>query len=287
MKGAKTVLITGCSDGGIGAALATSFHEAGLHVYATARNLSKMARLSKMGIETIELDVTSTSSIAACVNRVPSLDILVNNAAVMLTMTAADTSIPEAKRLFDTNVWGTVEMCQAFLPLLIKSKGMIVNHTSISSVLGVPGGAAYAASKAAAAMYSAVLRMEVECFGVQVIDLKTGTVGPTNLINNNSTTHAAETDSVLPANSCYQPVKGLLEPILRQDGFKNTGMAPAEWAKLVTHDLLKSQPPRLIWRGHYVLLAKIATWLPFGALDGVVKKATKFDQVEAMMKQIA
>jgi 1-acylglycerone phosphate reductase len=288
-EGLKSVLITGCSDGGLGAALATAFHEAGLHVYATARDVSKMKNLSSSGIEIIELDVTSSSSIASCVSKLPSLDILVNNAAVMLTMTAADVSIQEAKKLFDTNLWGTVQMCQAFLPLLIKSKGMIVNHTSIASVLPVPGGAAYAASKAALAMYSAILRMEVQSFGIQVIDLKTGTVGPTNLINNNYTRTATNSDhSILPASSCYQPARDLLEPILRQDNFKGTGMPPAEWAKLVTRDLLNSRrPPPLIFRGHYVILAKTALWLPFGAMDGVVKKTTKFDQVESFLRQVA
>jgi 1-acylglycerone phosphate reductase len=289
MTGPKSVLITGCSDGGMGAALATAFHEAGLHVYATARNVCKMDKLAAAGIETLELDVTSPSSIARCVERLPSLDILINNAAVMLTMTAADVSVEDAKDLFDTNLWGTVRICQAILPLLVKSKGMIVNHTSIASTLPVPGGAVYAASKSAAAMYSAVLRMEVEAFGVRVVDLKTGTVGPTNLINNNYTRNQtkSESESLLPSNSLYQPAKHLLEPILRQDNFKGTGMPPAEWARLVTQDLLGTTPPPLIFRGHYVILAKIAAWLPFGALDGIVKRTTKFDKVDLFLKERA
>ncbi|KAK6063597.1 short chain dehydrogenase [Seiridium cupressi] len=284
----RSVLVTGCSDGGLGAALATAFHNAGLHVYATARDISKMKNLAASGIETLELDVTSSSSIASCVSKLPSLDILVNNAAVMLTMTAADVSIEEAKKLFDTNLWGTVQMCQALLPVLIKSKGMIVNHTSMASVLPVPGGAAYAASKAALGMYSAILRMEVESFGVQVVDLKSGTVGPTNLINNNYTRAAqGADDSILPANSCYQPAKDLLEPILRQDNFKGSGMRPADWAKAVVGDLINNrQPPPIIFRGHYVILAKLAAWLPFGALDGIVKKTTKFDQVDLILRQL-
>lgn len=76
----RTVLITGCSDGGLGAALAITFHEAGLHVYATSRDPSKMNDLQARGIEILTLDVLSDSSIAACVSKVSSLDILVNNA---------------------------------------------------------------------------------------------------------------------------------------------------------------------------------------------------------------
>lgn len=76
----RTVLITGCSDGGLGAALALAFHEAGLHVYATARNPSKMSQLAALGMETLTLDILSDSSIAACRSKLSSLDILVNNA---------------------------------------------------------------------------------------------------------------------------------------------------------------------------------------------------------------
>lgn len=76
----RTVLITGCSDGGLGAALAIAFHKAGLHVYATARNASKKESLANLGIETPTLDVLFDSSISECVSKLSSLDILVNNA---------------------------------------------------------------------------------------------------------------------------------------------------------------------------------------------------------------
>lgn len=82
----RTVLITGCSDGGLGAALAIAFREAGLHVYATARNPSKMTQLTSLGIETLTLDVLSDSSIAACVSKLDKLDILVNNAGACYSM---------------------------------------------------------------------------------------------------------------------------------------------------------------------------------------------------------
>ena len=66
----KSILITGCSDGGLGASLARAFNAAGLRVIATARNTSKMSSLSKLGIETLSLDVCSEMSIAACVSEV-------------------------------------------------------------------------------------------------------------------------------------------------------------------------------------------------------------------------
>jgi 1-acylglycerone phosphate reductase len=72
----RTVLITGCSDGGLGAGLATAFHKAGLKVYATSRNPAKMKDLEAMGIEILTLDVLDDASITKCSTQIPRLDIL-------------------------------------------------------------------------------------------------------------------------------------------------------------------------------------------------------------------
>jgi len=146
----------------MGAALAVAFHEAGLHVFATARDLSKMKQLASLGIETLELDIGSESSIAACVREVSSrkLDVLVNNAGTSASMPISDMSLQEAKTIFDVNVWSQLAVTQAFLPLLLKSKGMIVNQTSVVSTMAVPFQSAYNASKAAMAMFSDSMRLE-------------------------------------------------------------------------------------------------------------------------------
>lgn len=83
----KSVLITGCSKGGIGDALAREFHRQGHRVLASARNLSKVQHLVAMGIETILLDVTDEASISEAVQKVTALpggelDFLVNNSGM-------------------------------------------------------------------------------------------------------------------------------------------------------------------------------------------------------------
>lgn len=88
---ARTVLITGCSDGGLGAGLAIQFHKRGDRVFATARNPAKMASLTALGIETFKLDVLSDESIKACVEEVSALtggklNMLVNNAGAGYSM---------------------------------------------------------------------------------------------------------------------------------------------------------------------------------------------------------
>ena len=135
----KSVLITGCSEGGIGHALAKSFQKHGFHVFATARTPAKMSALENIaGITLLPLDVTSTPSIAYAVSEVQAqtgglLHCLVNNAGYLYVMPALDTDLDEAKRMFDVNLWGTMAMIKTFAPLLIQAHGSVVN---ISSVLG-------------------------------------------------------------------------------------------------------------------------------------------------------
>lgn len=137
----KTVLITGCSEGGLGAALARAFQEQGYHVFATLRNPAKAGSLAGengTNIDVLALDTTSKESIDACFEVVKNktggkLDVLVNNAGSGFTMPMLHVSVDQAKATYDVNVWGTLSMAQAFSPLLLESKGTIVN---ISSIVG-------------------------------------------------------------------------------------------------------------------------------------------------------
>lgn len=306
----RTVLISGCSDGGLGSALvsdylrrnlvhlpmfgmscdsslllsqasidfnivqAVAFHNAGLHVYATARNPSKMAELAALGIETLTLDVLEDSSIAACVRKVPKLDILVNNAGAQYTMPVSDLAIPQARKLFDLNVWSYVAVTQAFLPLLLKSKGIIINQTSISSVVSMPFQAAYNSSKAAMAMISDAQRQELAPFGITVVDLKTGLVKSNLIKNSNDAAHP------LPEGSIYEPAREVVQRVLRGGEFGEQGLPADQWAKAVVQDILKKKPPPVIWRGEQAWLARIGTLLPFGTFDGMFRKLAGLDAVQ-------
>lgn len=137
----KSVLITGCSAGGIGAGLAEVFQERGYHVFATLRTPSKLpqALSNAANVTVLTLDVLSSESIAAAVESVKKetggkLDVLVNNSGRGTFVPALDTSIEEAKKLFDLNFWAPLAMLQAFAPLLIKAKGCLVNNTSANSI---------------------------------------------------------------------------------------------------------------------------------------------------------
>lgn len=82
--GQRTVLITGCSEGGIGDSLAQTFHKKGFRVFASARNTAKVQHLKDMGLHIVQLDVTDEQSIEQAVSTIKAatggyLDFLVNN----------------------------------------------------------------------------------------------------------------------------------------------------------------------------------------------------------------
>lgn len=263
----------------MGAALAVAFQEAGFRVYATARNPAKMASLGGAGIETLTLDVLSADSIAACVTKVPSLDILVNNAGASYSMPVSDLSIEDAKELFDINVWAQLAVTQAFLPLLIKSKGMLVNQTSVVAAAAIPFQSVYNASKAAISMFSDCQRLELEPFGVKVIDLKTGAVA-SNLIKNQK----ALTPMTLPSGSIYGPAREAVESAMRNDKMADVGTPAKQWATEVVGDLTRKSPPLVIWRGANARLGRIGTIMPHGMMDSTIKKMTGLDVVEQKIR---
>ena len=140
----KSVLITGCSDGGIGSALALNFQARGFHVFATARNVSKMSALANLtSVTMLTLDVQKSTYIAAAVAAVQNqaggkLDILINNASRNHFAPVLDIDIIEARHIFDVNFWAPLAIIQAFSPLVITARGSIVNVTSISGHMNVP-----------------------------------------------------------------------------------------------------------------------------------------------------
>src|ERR1700722_74079 len=246
----KTVLITGCSDGGLGSALALEFaNSPKYHVLATARNPAKMSHLrEKSNITLLTLDVLSEASIKSCLATVSAdfglLDMLINNAGTGLMSPLSDvTDLDACRRTFDLNVWATLAVTQAFLPLLIKAKGVVVMNSSLTSVVPVPGMGIYNASKAALAMLTDTLRLEVAPFGIRVVELKTGSV--------ESNFHENGGKALLLADSLYAPIKADMEALINGAAKEDTSrrMDASVWAKQVVGQLVKSDPPAKVWKG--------------------------------------
>ena len=283
-----TVLITGCSDDGLGSALALELHAHGHRVFATARSLSKLSDVQAAGIETILLDVTSDASIEQCVAEVRqltggSLDMLVNNAGGQFATALADAPIPQAKQLFDLNLWSNLAMIQAFLPLLLRSTrgGTIVNHTSTSSVMVPPFISLYGASKAAFAMLTDALRHELSPFGITVVELKSGSTASN--INQNQGTGTGTPG--VPKTSLYYPARKWLDHLYTGAPYTVGEFSRERWAREVVAGLSKRNPPRQIWVGAFTWTIWLASWLPHGMAQKLLADAAKVDVVTAQLRE--
>jgi 1-acylglycerone phosphate reductase len=180
---ARSVLITGCSDSGIGSALAIAFQRRGFTVFATVRSPEKASAIASLPNVTIIIaDITNPKSIAETVEIVRQktsdngLDILINNAAQGFPIPLVDSDLDTGRKLFEINFWAVLAMVQAFMPMLIQSKGTIVNVSSISAIMNVPYLGIYGSSKAALTLASDTLRLEVRPLGVNVITVIVGSV---------------------------------------------------------------------------------------------------------------
>jgi len=163
-------IVTGASAG-IGAATARALHAAGYRVFGTYRK-PPASRVS--GVEYLALDVTSDESVKAAVAQVLDqagrIDLLVNNAGVGLIAGAEESSLDQAKSLFEVNLFGLIRVTKAVLPIMRRQRaGRIVNISSVMGLIPAPFMALYAASKHAVEGYSESLDHETRGSGIRVV----------------------------------------------------------------------------------------------------------------------
>ena len=174
----KAVLITGATSG-IGRAAAELLAEQGYFVYAGARKDADMAELNAIeNIMAVRLDVTKQDQIDAAVALIEKegrgLWGVVNNAGVNVVTPLVAAREDEFQFLFDVNVFGVYRVSKAFAPLVMASKGRIINISSISGILAGPNYGLYAASKHAVEAMTDALAVEMGQFGVHVAAVNPG-----------------------------------------------------------------------------------------------------------------
>jgi NAD(P)-dependent dehydrogenase (short-subunit alcohol dehydrogenase family) len=166
----KTALVTGASSG-IGEATATRLAMAGYRVYGTSRRGALPGRRS---FDMLPLDVTSDESVAAAVGEITRrdgrIDLLVNNAGFSVAPAGAEeSSIEQARSIFETNFFGIVRMTRAVVPHMRRQgAGRIINIGSVLGFLPAPYMALYSATKHAVEGYSESLDHELRTRGVRV-----------------------------------------------------------------------------------------------------------------------
>ena len=179
MRRPGSVLVTGCSSG-IGRATALRLARGGWTVWATARRPEAIDDLRAAGCRVLALDVTDDASMRAAVaeaEREAPLDALVNNAGYSLSGAVEAVDLDEARRQFETNVFGLVRLTQLVLPgMRERRSGRIVNVGSMGGRFTFPGGGWYHASKHALEALSDALRFELQGFGVDVVLVQPGLI---------------------------------------------------------------------------------------------------------------
>jgi NAD(P)-dependent dehydrogenase (short-subunit alcohol dehydrogenase family) len=159
----KTVLITGASRG-IGRALVDEALRRGAKkVYAAARGALQIA---DQRVTPLALDVTSLSQIQRAAEQVDALDVLVNNAGVAIYDDLSNADV--IQQHLAVNLFGLLNVTRAFLPLLKRSKGAIVNSLSMAGLAPLPVIPSYSLSKAAAFNMTQSLRAHLASHGVTV-----------------------------------------------------------------------------------------------------------------------
>ncbi|MEV7095868.1 SDR family NAD(P)-dependent oxidoreductase [Amycolatopsis sp. NPDC051045] len=175
------VVVTGASTG-LGAATARQLASRGHHVLAGVRRESDGDAIRAGGIEPVILDITRPEHVQALADRIAGdpgrrpLRVLVNNAGISVNAPVETLPLAEWRRLFDVNLFGQVAVTQALLPFLHRSRGRIVNISSVGGKIAMATYGPYAGTKFALEAVSDALRRELAPHGVQVVVVEPGAV---------------------------------------------------------------------------------------------------------------
>src|SRR5205807_2010858 len=262
-------LVTGASSG-IGKATAERLATAGYQVYGTSR---RGATPGQRSFEMLSLDVTSDESVAAAVNALlrseGRLDLLVNNAGFSIAPAGAEeSSIEQARSIFETNFFGILRMTRAVLPHMRRQgAGRIINMGSVLGFLPAPYMALYAATKHAVEGYSESLDHELRTRGIRV-----------------SVIEPAYTKTQFDANFLapdakldeYREIRALLDKVIK------TVMANADEPSVVADVVLEAaiaERPKLRYAagGLANRLRLLRRFAPAGLVDAGIRKDLRLD----------
>jgi len=255
----KTVLITGGS-GGIGAAAARLFSEKGYTVFELSRSGS-----SQNGVTHINTDVTKEEDVAAAIKTVAretgGIDILINNAGMGISGAVEFTQVPDAKKLFEVNLFGTLNCAKAVIPLMRENGGgRIINISSVAGVLPIPYQAFYSCSKAAVNALTLALANEIKRFNIKVCAVMPGDA---------RTGFTASRAKSCEGDALYGGSVSRAVAAMEKD--EQNGMTAEYVAKVIYRAATKKHPkPFYTAGGKYRLFVLLAKLLPAGLSNKIV-----------------
>lgn len=235
------VLVTGCS-GGLGLEVALHLAGHGLRVFATVRDAASREAVTRAAaeraveLEVVDLDLTDRESIETAVRTVVERSGgvfgLVNNAGVGLRGAVEDSSGDEIRRVFETNVLGTVAVTQAVLPHMRAARcGRIVTITSVGGRVPGFGVSIYCASKFAQEGLAEGLSLELAPFGIQSIIVAPGIVRTPRWEEHRGTAERAR-DVTSPYHGHFWASEAIADGIVRRSPTRPADVAAAVEAAL-------------------------------------------------------
>lgn len=179
----KHILITGTSTG-IGYNATEALCSRGHHVWAALRKPEIMHRLVESfpnNLHVLKMDVTSADDVNAAFEQISARLgdgelILINNAGIAVGGPVEALPLDEWRKIFEVNFFAVVNITRIFLPLIRKSRGRVINISSISGHIAAPFLGPYCTSKFAIRAFTDSLRREVSRFGVKVIAIEPGPI---------------------------------------------------------------------------------------------------------------
>lgn len=272
MTTGKSVLVTGASSG-IGLATAHVLAGSGMRVFAGVRQLAACPP----NLQPVLLDVTKPDSIETARREVESalagepLFALVNNAGIGELRPLEFTPMENFRAVFEVDVFGVVAVTQAFLPLLHRGPGRIVNIGSVGGLFGLPFASSLCASKHAIEAISDALRMELWSAGITVTLIQ-----PASINSGAAEKIAAQTEKTI--SSLSPDAQARYAAMLRHAtkatlASETKGSPPEVVARAVLDVLSVERPParRLTGKDGW-LLNLVARFLPTGMRDRLLRK---------------
>lgn len=192
----KVAVVTGSSSG-IGYDASLTLARNGFLTYATMRNTGKgqeiesVAKSEGLPLKIVQLDVTDAKSVRKAIDHISApekgeggrgsssgrIDVLVNNAGYGIGGAFEDSSVEEAKDMYETNFFGLIRVTQAVLPHMRRQgSGRVINISSAAGKMGYPAASIYVSSKFAVEGLSESMAFELEPFGIKVILVEPGVV---------------------------------------------------------------------------------------------------------------
>jgi NAD(P)-dependent dehydrogenase (short-subunit alcohol dehydrogenase family) len=275
----EIAIITGASTG-IGAATARELARRGFHVLAGVRRDRDADAIRGPHIEPLIIDITNPDHIRALATRVHgdpqgrTVRALVNNAAIAVNAPVEAFAIDEWRRLFEVNLFGHIAVTQTLLPALIRSKGRLINISSVGGRIAMATYGPYAGTKFALEAVSDSLRREIAPFGVHVVVVEPGAVRTEMAGGAIATAHELAL-AMTPEQS--QRYAGLVQAITAQTASFTASGLPADAAAKVIAKAVMARKPRTRYTigRDAALLTLLARILPDRILDRVFAAALR------------